>query len=272
MPAERFTLKSLKKNAKQVLYSDLICHILAPLCVIACITGIEFAGYSLIYLSDNISYTLFSVLSTAVSLMVVLVSIPLFYGLFVFYYNCANGARADLADIFYAFGSAYVYRRSFFLFFALLWRFAVCFSIPLIITGEFFMYINNMPSVFAKTNFYGYDLTYTLVCVSLFLFYFISAAIFSKYTLGIYISVRREGLPVSLCFIMAKSFGYIEGSLYFIMFATFLPLAVLSVLTFGIVFILYALPFITLALFMLSKHIYDNEIEKNTITSLLTCE
>ncbi len=256
------SVKDIKTNAKHLLYADWFSHIAILFGCAMCTLGIVFAGSATISLLQKYAHLTdidFNLLTTFFALLTVFGAIPLSYGVCVYFYNVANGHKADVMDLFYAFGNTNAFRRSFCLFWALLWRFSLIFSIPSYLVQR------SMTALYEDDflyYFYGdFDIGYFLVSVYLFLLIFAAFSFFARYFAAIYLTVSNEYVPVSVCFSTAAfalschkgkhSFARLIWS-YFI-------LIVVSVLTVGILLILYTVPLMLIACFFNAAKLLESD-------------
>ncbi len=257
----------VKKKARSRLYADLPTHIAAPLCVAVCVLGVLFAGSAVLSLTDMYRpmdmflYNLFELIILAVAL---LLTVPLLYGLYVYFYRSAVGKEARLTDLFRAFGSSSLFARSFCLFWAMLWRFVPYFAFPLFCLWETDAYRGGR-SLFVQTSVIrgGIDLTGLELCVLCCLSATIAFSLYARHFCAVCLVITHEDAPVSACF-AAGSFAVrcsASGIHFMSLIGSFLPLIFASLLTFGILFVLYSLPYILLSLFTLSATLCRDEIQ-----------
>ena len=250
----------IKKEAKKLLSHNRIAHIAVFFCFAVCVPGILFAGSSVLallepYLSDPVYLTLSAFFTT----LVILTAVPLFYGVGVFEYNVIHTGQADTSDLFYAFGSARMFRRSFFLFWGLMWRFLLIFSLPLMLADEFFAYVAGESMMFYPLTYAGYDLTYLVLSLVLVLSFIACTGIYARYASAVYLTVQRENLPVSLCFAAAGFAASGHSRRYFALITSFLPLIFLSLITLGVLLVLHTIPLMLLAVFLLAADLCETK-------------
>lgn len=264
------SVSCLKKQAKKLLYRDWITHIGAFFTVFVSTSALATVASTIMVLS--LEYTnifVYSLIFLSLLTLLAALCIPLYYGLFVFEYNAVNTDKTDIKDIFYAFSTPERYRRSFLTAFAVFWRFLVVFSVPLFIFSELYLYLAGESQNFIQVAIGGYDITYTYLCVLLAVAFVISFLYFTRYFTAIYIVIECEDARVSKCFFAAKIFNRKCLSTLILVTLSYIPLAVISVLTFGILFIIYTLPVILITYFCISSHVCNDSKLNRIITDFV---
>ena len=251
---ENSSVSLIKKRARQILYKNWLTHIAAFFVFSVCVTaGYSAAASLLIIVGQYITDTLFSVFSAAITLLMVSVAIPLVYGMFVFEYGAVCKNEADIRNVFYSFGNSYLYRRSVLMFWGLFWRFILIFSPYILLYYEFMAYSTEEESIFYSFAYKGYDVTYFLLVCLLTVLFVLCTGIYSRYVTAIMLAVENEDIPIRLCFSLAGVYNHGRTSKFFLVIASFVPLFVISLLSFGILFFIYSVPVIVLSCFILAS-------------------
>lgn len=259
-----------RKQAKEMLYRDWIMHIGAFLTVFATSCALFTAALSVTFLAAQYTSSLVYpfVLSSAL-VFIVSLCVPLYYGLFVFEYNVVNTHKPDIKDVFYAFSSSQRYKRSFLTAFAIIWRFLVCFFVPLLFLSEIFLYTQGQSKYFIQIAVAGYDITYTYLCVLFVTSFIIAFSYFSRYFTAIYVVIEHENQPVSKCFFAAKIYNRKYISTFILLTFSYIPLAIFSVFTFGILFIIYTLPVMVIAYLCISSYVCCDTKAKEMVSDVI---
>ena len=181
-------------------------------------------------------------------------TIPFMYGVFVFAYNTVNTGKSDILDLFYAFSSFKRYLRSYSLFYSVLWRGLIVFFVPLALSEELYLYTAGETTLLKPVAVLGNDLTYTAVCICIVLAVMYSLAYYTRYFTAIYLVIEREDAPVSQCFFAASVYNYRMKCQMFVAMMTYLPLVAASLLTFGLLFIIYTVPVIVFTFFLFALY------------------
>ena len=266
----RMTKKFFKENARKKLYSNWITHIAAFFTVGICTVGLYAVCESFLMLfSEFASDELLDFQYVFYVAFTVLMSIPLLYGICVFEYNSLNSDKPSIADIFYAFSSLHRFRRSYLLFYSLLWRAFLTFIVPALISYQIYLYKGGFSSVLENLIGAFSPVSYYTAIAFNAVIYVICAAFFARYFAAVYIIIDREDTPVSHCYLFARVCMYGCGRYFSAMLISFLPLLVVSVLTFGVLFIIYTLPVMLLSLFGLASYVYKKELAEQKISSSL---
>ena len=257
------SVKDIKKYAKTLLYADWVSHIAVLFGFMVCILGLSFAGYASLALLNKYAHLTevhYGLLSVFFTLFIGLPVIPLMYGLCVYAANTVGGHKPNILDLFYAFGSLRAFSRSYKLFFALVWRAIVVFAIPAacVYQAEVLLYEEN----FLFVSYYGYDVGYFVISVGLFLLFYAAFAVFARYAAAVYLTAENELLPVSVCF-SAASFAlscHNGCHSYTRLMFSFLPLTILSVFTFGVLFLVYTAPLMLITCFLNAKTLTESSM------------
>lgn len=253
------SISCFKKQAKKLLYRDWITHIGAFFAVFVSTSALATAASTIMLLSlEYTNIIVYSLIFLSLLILLAALCIPLYYGLCVFEYNAVNTSKTDIKDIFYAFSTPERYRRSFLTAFSVIWRFLIVFSVPLLILGEIYLYLAGQSENFIQVAIGGYDITYTYLCVLLVIAFIISFLYFTRYFTAIYIVIECEEARVSECFFAAKIFNRKCLSTLILVALSYIPLAVISVLSFGILFIIYTLPVILITYFCICSHVCND--------------
>ncbi len=186
-------------------------------------------------------------------LFTVIMVLPLVYGYVTFIAKAVDGEDAAITDLFSGFRSFSAYKRSICLFWSILWRSAIAFSPALYLGSEFSLYNEGLSVYFSPVSAYGFDLTYTALCILIILVCLVCFICISSLFTGTYLAAKKEDLPISLCFRMASVVNFSQGKQFRKLFISFIPLFALSAVTFGVLFLLYALPLYILAGFYTAK-------------------
>ena len=236
-------------------------HVAVFLGAMVCYFGVLFAGSAVLALSEAyVSPWVFTLMDNLLPILLVICTVPLVYGLGVFEYNAVHDAGADITDLFYAFSSGRRFQRSFLLFWSLLWRFFVIFALPLALTNEFTVYTYGESVWFYPVTVAGsYDLTYFLLVVLILLSYTFCSAVYARCFTAFYLAVAHEEQSVSRCFAAAQLVNHGRNRRFFRLICSFFPLILLSVLSFGILFVLYTLPVMLISCFSLAKACCNTE-------------
>lgn len=253
-----FSARKIKKQSRELLSNNFILQIGVILTLFTCVTAISLLASSVITLIYGlVPDAVFYVIQTFFICFVAIMTVPLIYGLCVFEYNLIITGKGNIKDLFYAFSSYYTINRSFFLAFALLWRAVICFFPATCIYSEIILYKLSRSMLFFPVNIYGFDITYTFICVLFIILIIIGWAIFSKFFTAIFVSLANENTPVSKCFSLASVYNHGYKKKLVGITLSFVPLIVLSIFTMGIVFILYAAPIMLVTYFNFAKNCYD---------------
>lgn len=264
---------ALRKQARSRLYADLPTYIAAPFCVAVCVLGVLFAGSAVLSLADmylyldNVTYLLFELL---ILLVTVITAVPLLYGLCVLFQRSASGKSVRLTDLFYAFGSFSLFARSFCLFWAMLWRFLLCFAVSLFFLWEAEAYRGGYNLVtWTPIFWHDIDLTALALCSLCYLSAIFMLTQYASYFVSVRLAVLHEDQSVSKCFAAGhfcvrcsggkKDFGDLSVSFWLLL--------LLSVLSCGILFVIYTLPYMLLSFFMLAEATGRDELNMHYATT-----
>lgn len=249
------SISYFKKKAKRLLYDNWLQCIGAFFTVAVSITAISLAASAFVTIAAVCTNR---IVSTAViilsSILLAAFPIPFVYGVFVFAYNTVNTGKSDVIDLFYAFSSLKRYLRSYSLFYAVIWRGVIVFLIPLALSEELYLYTSGKSTVLKPFSLLGNDLTYTAVCIGIVLAGMYCLAFYTRYFTAIYLVIEREDTPVSQCFFAANTYNYHMKSQMFVAMMAYLPLVAVSILTFGLLFIIYTLPVIVFTFFLFASY------------------
>lgn len=255
----------IKKRARTRLYSNWLLHIAAPLCVAASLLGILFAGASVVSALDTL-LSLDMLTSNSIGavflVLFILAAIPLFYGLFVFFQRSAAEKPVSLLNLFHAFSSFRVFRRSFALFWAMLWRAVVHFAVPSLLFYEASLHdIYGSGYFYPVHTFFGIPSSGTELAVCGTILLMLALAHYTGYFYAVDLALIHDNKSVSLCFSAGAMItkGKDGANLYitYLVFS-FIPLLVLSILTFGILLLVYTLPYLLLSTFTLTDRVCKN--------------
>ena len=253
-----FSVRQIKKQAKELLSKNIILHIGVITALFTCVTAISLLSASVLTLINGlVSVAVFYTMQAFFICFGMVMTVPIIYGFCVFECNAVDSQELDIKDLFCAFSSLDVFNRSYFLAFALLWRVGVCFFPAIFFYLEIMLYRISKSSFFIPVSLFGFDITYTFMCVLLMFFIITGLAVFSRFFTAIYISVTNEDIPVSKCFSLASVYNHGYKKKLLIITASFVPLIVLSLITMGILFVLYAAPLMLTTYFNFAKNCYD---------------
>ena len=249
-----------RKAAKTALYRDFGTHILAFLLFLGFPASFFFAKtvfrcLAAQYLPQNLAEALDFTLTLAA---VFLFLFPLPYGYFTFLKNALSADRADLADLFIAFSSGSHYYRAVTLFLRLFIRAIPCFFLPLCLLAVTLFYRDGFITLPA-IDFFGYDLTYTLLVTSVFALFFVAFLLYSRVLAVVPIVLARPGDSFARCYLLSHVcfFGK-KRRLYGALFAI-LPFYILSVLTCGLFFFFFTAPYVMLLVTSFGLACYEEE-------------
>lgn len=252
----------IKKEARKTLYNDWVMRILAFVITGACSIGIMQFGVSLSLVLEGITQNV--KLSLLFYLVYILLSIvlvvPLFYGLvYAFVFSDTQNGKIKLGDLFYAFSEVDILMRSYRLFLYTLIKLLVCF-LPALLLNFFVETYYYQGLLFVESTLYGFDLVYFALKSIVMVFAFFGFVLSVKNILGIYVSVKREDKQISECFFVSRILcDGAKGELAMCA-VSFFPLMLLSLFTFGFLFVMYTLPYMLITFIIYSKYLYDNEM------------
>ncbi len=255
----------IKKRARARLYSNWLLHLAAPLCVTASLLGILFAGSSVLSLLDvllPLDTLTYNCIGAIFLFLFLCTAIPLFYGLLVFFMRSAVGKPVSLLHLFYAFNSFRMFFRSFALFWAMLWRAVVHFTLPVLLVYETYLHI-----IYGSGNFYpvhtmlGFQTSGIELTAYSTLLFLIALGHYAGYFYAVHLAIVHKRRSISLCFsagaMITKGKDGATFAIAYLVY-TFLPLILLSVLTFGILFVVYTLPYLLLSIFIQTDMVCKN--------------
>lgn len=247
------TVGQSKKQAKWCFLANRVTHIAALLGITLCCFAVLFVATSFIALIEPyVSVEVCGAITFAAVFLLLCTFIPLSYGLCVFEYNAVNNLRASVTDLFYAFASPQLFCRAFALFWALLWRGALVFCIPSVLGSMIPNYLNGYYPELVLNFGNGWDLGYTFLCVDTLISLIVAIAVFSRYATAAYLVIPHEEYSVSKCFAIGAYLNHGMKARYVKMTLSFLPLTLLSLLTLGVLFVLYTAPLFLLSCFTLA--------------------
>ncbi len=249
------SISYFKKQAKKLLYDNWIQCIGAFFTVAVSLTAISLAASAFVTIAAICTNEIVSaVVITLSAILLATFTIPFMYGVFVFAYNTVGTGKSDIFDLFYAFSSLKRYLRSYSLFYSVIWRGLIVFFVPLAVSEELYLYTTGKSLILDPVSFLGTDITYTAICIVLVLAAMYSLAYYTRYFTAIYLVIDREDAPVSQCFFAANAYNYHMKSQMFVAMMAYLPLVAISILTFGLLFIIYTVPVIVFTFFLFASY------------------
>ena len=261
------SVKTIKNTAGKILNAELFSHISAMMLIAVCVMSLLTTGEILTTLwGDLFGYTAYALASFFLYAFTAAMIIPLIYGYAVFETNCVKNKKADFTDMFCAFSELSMYVRSFKVFYALLWRFAIVFAIPAELIRKFISYTNG--NNYSKVIISGYDFGYTAIAVLIIASVIIALVIYSKFFLSLYITVVRPEKSVSECFYSARIYRKNCSASQFSLAISFIPLMILGILSMGIAFI-YVIPLMLTSFFVFAHKRYENTELNEAVTNMI---
>lgn len=261
------SVKLLKEQARKILISDLFTHICAFVLPALCVMAFIMTGFSLCTLISYLAgEAVFNVAVFILFFFTVAMTVPLIYGHAVFETNCVRNGKADFSDMFCAFSSFELYFRSFSVFYALLWRFAIVFAVPAGFITEFISYMKGNND--RKIVIAGYDVAYTAQALLIIASLIIAIVIYSSFFVSLYITASRPEKSVSECFYAAKIYRKNCSFSIFKLAVSFIPLMILGILSFGIAFI-YVFPLMLNSFFVFAHKRYENTELNEAVTNMI---
>ena len=258
------TVKNIRDKARKILSNSFFTQVGALLFPWVCITSFISAEVSLAALVNEIY---FDAVLSLILLFTVLMAIPFVYGYSAYMTKIVTEGCADFSELFIAFSSSKLYFRSFRLFFSLTVRFLAVFFLPLYFIYEFTAYIGSVNSPY-KISYSGMDITYTILAILIVVTLTVSSVIFSRYIMACYFTVTNNEKSVSDCFFTAKIYTRHCKKLWNKLATSFIPLILLSVISFGIMF-LYTLPLMLTSLFLFAHRMCSNrQINQNMANTI----
>jgi len=258
-----------KRAARKLLFSDWTVQVLAFLIAGAFFVGINQIGVCFETLVVSLTgrtepVYFFSSLYTVLSLAL---TIPVLYGLVKFEINAIDG-KGDIADMFSVFSSLGKLGRVYKLFFHAASRTVVCY-LPFIAAWTFLNLIYYEGIFGIVLTVYSVDLFRLLLSALVGLMLYLGLLLSAKYFVGIYLCVLREDTPIKECFLVAANCNFMSKGELTGTLISFLPLCLLSLLTAGLLFILYTIPYMLITMVMVSKYIVDVEMYKKSTSALM---
>ncbi len=254
-------LKDIKKQSRNILFSDWTSHILVFVILLVICTGITTIGSSLTYLALEISgnYIFGNALFLFYLVLSVSFVLPLLYGCLVFEIKASEGQKPKIYEMFCAFSSSDELVYSYKIMLLFLANIILKFS-PAIALGVF---INSPWYSSDFLNYYigipGIDVSYLVFNILLVALVFLGLVWSSKNFVGLVCDISYEGNTFdnfSYAKVKCVKYGYKLTSLCI----SFLPLFVISLFSAGILFVLYTLPYFLLSMCILSKEILQDKI------------
>ena len=263
-----------KSCARKRLYSDWIKQAFAVLIVGAICAGIvQFGLYSMelvryITADYDFAFLVYGVYS-ALSLAIV---IPLLYGLLYFEINAVEHNKSELSDLFYAFYSTETIARAYSLFCSFVLRAFLCF-VPVLAVIVCRAVLNLYFPEIAEYLVRNVSVSKLGWKILLTVFLFVGFVLSSKHLFGVYICIRFENVKIRDGFYAAGMCMYGSRREMAGLFISFFPLFVVSLYSFGLLLIMYFLPYLLIAFTVYSKYIYEKEMyTRNTHNILYSME
>lgn len=255
------SLKSIKKQSRNILFSDWTSHILLFVILLVICTGIATLGSSLTYLALEIggNYILSNALICFYSVLSFAFVLPLVYGCLVFEIKAAEGQKPKIYEMFCAFSSSdellYSYKISLLFFMNVILKFSPAIALGIFINSPWYSsdFLNSYIGI------PGIDVSYLIFNILHVLLVFLGLVWSSKNFVGLVCDICYEGETFeNFSYAKVKSIknGYKLTSLCI----SFIPLFVLSLFSAGILFVLYTLPYFLLSMCILSKEILRDKI------------
>lgn len=259
--------KYIKITAGKLLNKDLLSHIGALFLIAVCFSSFMTIGTILTTIvGDFGTYYAYVVSNCFFYAFAVIMIIPLFFGYAVFETNSIINGKANFSDMFCAFSDSGLFWKSFRVFYALLWRFAVVFAIPVYLIIRFISYTNGVWDY--RYIIAGYDLTYTFQVILIIVSVIAAIIIYSRFIISLYITVTRPEKSVSECFYAAKIYRKNCSFSLFCLAASFIPHMILCILSLGIAFI-YVIPFMLTSFFVFAHKRYENTELNEAVTNMI---
>lgn len=258
-----------KRAARKLLFSDWVLQVLAFLIAGAFFVGVNQIGVCFESLALNLTGrpepvyffgSLYSVLSLALTL-------PVMYGLVKFEINAIDG-KGDIADIFSVFSSLGNLARIYRLFFHAAARTVVCY-LPFIAAWAFLNFIYYEGIFGINLTVYSVDIFKLLLSALVAFMLYLGLLLSARYFVGIYLCALREDKSIKECFLVAANCNFMSKGELLGTLISFLPLCLLSMLTAGLLFILYTIPYMLITMIMVSKYVVDVEMYRKTTSSLM---
>ena len=261
----------IKKQARNCLYNDWIMRILAFVVTRGCCVGVvQFGAAFSLAIEDITQNTRFSTLAYFVYLMLSLVIlVPLVYGLFYSFIESINNEdKINLVDLFYAFGNANVLMRSYRLFVYTALKLFVCFLPALVLS----IWCDNYyySGIFGiESTLYDFDVVYFVIKTIVVVFSVLGFVAGIKNIVGVYVSIKREDKEIGECFFVARICCEDSKGELCACAISFVPLIVVSLFTFGFLYVMYTLPYILITFVKYSEYIYKKEMYTYKTQSVL---
>ncbi len=259
-----------KRTARKLLYRDWLSHIFAFLMAGAVYFGLMQFGSGVaaafIMLGNNeyLGLLWFSVFAV----IALYIMIPVVYGIFNFEINALKNERSRLPDVFFAFESSKMLVRSYKTALYALWK-SFLYFIPAVALGVFNGRYYTQ-GIFGKTlSVFGYDALFLLLETVFVILIAVGVILSSKVFVGIYVTVERPEDTVTNCFFTANMCCASSKREMTKLVFSFLPLFVLSLFTFGFLFVMYTIPYMFLCITMFSKYLYTKEMVSKDISKVL---
>ena len=265
--------KFFKRCARKILFSDWVSHVLAFFVFGTVLAGLVQFGMGAMMLFEQITanYYLSSVVVSVYVLFAVFLSIPMLYGLMYFEICAVEDGKCDLRNLFYCFATGEKLIRSYALFFRLLIKTFLCF-IPAAAVFVCLLCVYDDASLgigyFVKNvNLVG------LLCETVFVVLILLGLVLSaKHFVGAYICVRFPETKIKDAFFIAKVCTYDSKAEVTKLILSFVPLLFVSLYTFGLLFVMYSLPYMLLSFILMSKYLYDKEMYTQNAQKVLYTE
>ncbi len=252
--------KFFKKSAKKILYGDWINQILAFLIVGACFIGITNFGSNLALLIHSLtdSMALYGLVSSVFALMSFFFVLPLVFGLVCFEIKAVENGRSDLKDIFFAFNGIDSFFDCFQMCISLVFRAVLCFA-PAIALWCFTELVYTEGMFVFSYAFMGIDVVAFALRSMLVVFVYIGFLFFAKCIPALFVSVAKPHLSPRQAFLTAKVCMFDSPNELLLLLLSFVPLFVISLFSFGFLFVVYTFPYLLITLVLYSKYIYEKE-------------
>ena len=251
--------KFFKRQARAALLGDWVNQILAFFITSVCFVGINMLGSAMYaLLSDIGAYTEYiGYFPSFYYVLSLFLTVPLICGVFRFEMLEFDGNKGTVGDVFFAFSSSEQLSRCYKIFFS----FAVRFLPPFIPAFAVLYYAREIyayDATLLHTELFGVDIAYFLLC-TLFAVLFCAALVYNGGNLvGLYYAVRLDDEDIGACFLMGKAASRSSRGEISMLVLSFVPLFASSLFTFGLLFIIYTLPYFLLSFIYLSEYLYSS--------------
>lgn len=255
------SLKSIKKQSRNILFSDWTSHILLFVILLVICTGIATLGVCFADLALKIggNYIFANSLVYFYFVLSVAFVIPLVYGCLVFEIKAAEGQKPKIFEMFCAFSSSdellYSYKISLLFFMNVILKFSPAIALGIFINSPY--YSSEIINYYIGIK--GIDVSYLVFNILLVALVFLGLVWSSKNFVGLVCDICYEGDTFEN-FSYAKVKSIKNGYKLTSMCISFIPLFVLSLFSAGILFALYTLPYFLLSMCILSKEILKDKI------------